>query len=143
MSRPGSPHPRPSLRQVTCGDSARCSRFGGGLCIWYHLHCDRCLQRFHVCFETFHSRLLSRWAALLQREFQETGRMMLSRPGSAPPRPNSSDLCGDRGGFAFWGWCCTWYRGTSLIRNTPLLGPYNLASYLGSYGGPRGRGCFS
>jgi len=27
-------------------------------------HCYLSLQRFHVCFETFHSRLLSRWAAL-------------------------------------------------------------------------------
>jgi hypothetical protein len=25
------------------------------------------LQRFHVCFQTFHSRLLSRWAALLRK----------------------------------------------------------------------------
>ena len=31
------------------------------------------------------------------------------------------------------------YRGASLIRNTPLLGPYE-GLYLGSYGGSRGRG---
>ena len=29
-------------------------------------------------------------------------------------------------------------RGTSLIRNTPLLGPYSRTIYLGSCGGPRG-----
>ena len=34
-----------------------------------------------------------------------------------------------------------WYRGTSLIRNTPLLGP-TVGLYLGSYGGPRGGGLF-
>ena len=33
------------------------------------------------------------------------------------------------------------YRGTSLIRNAPLLGPYSRL-YLGSYGGPRGEGLF-
>ena len=33
------------------------------------------------------------------------------------------------------------YRGSSRIRNTPLLGPYG-RDYLGSYGGPRGGGCF-
>ena len=40
------------------------------------------------------------------------------------------------------GWLCwlvgTAYRGTSLIRNTPLLGPYSRTMHLGSYGGPRG-----
>jgi len=30
------------------------------------LHCYLSEQRFHVCFETFHSRLLSRWAALFR-----------------------------------------------------------------------------
>ena len=33
------------------------------------------------------------------------------------------------------------YRGTSLIRNTPLLGPYS-SICLGPYGGPRGGGGF-
>ena len=28
------------------------------------IHCHFSQQRFHVCFETFHFRLLSRWAAL-------------------------------------------------------------------------------
>ena len=32
-----------------------------------------------------------------------------------------------------------YYRGTSLIRNTPLLGTYS-RTYLGSFGGPRGMG---
>ena len=31
-------------------------------------------------------------------------------------------------------------RSTSLIRNTPLLGPYSRAIYIGLYGGPRGGG---
>ena len=30
------------------------------------------------------------------------------------------------------------YRGTSLIRNTPFLGPYSRTTYVGAYGGPRG-----
>ena len=29
----------------------------------FGLHCCVSQQRFHLCFETFHSRLLSRWAA--------------------------------------------------------------------------------
>ena len=31
---------------------------------WLVLHCYLIQQRFHFCFETSHSRLLSRWAAL-------------------------------------------------------------------------------
>jgi len=31
------------------------------------------------------------------------------------------------------------YRGTSLIRNNPLLGPYRCLRH---FGGPRGGGCF-
>ena len=30
------------------------------------IHCDLSQQRFHFCFETLHSRLLFRWAALLK-----------------------------------------------------------------------------
>ena len=33
---------------------------------WPSIHCCLCDQRFHFCFEKFHSRLLSRWAALLK-----------------------------------------------------------------------------
>ena len=35
---------------------------------------------------------------------------------------------------------CGVYRGTPLIRTTPLLGPCSRTN-LGSYGGPRGRVC--
>ena len=31
------------------------------------IHCYLSQKRFHICFETFHSRLLSRWAALLAK----------------------------------------------------------------------------
>ena len=31
------------------------------------IHCYLSVQRFHFCFETFHSGPLSRWAALLKR----------------------------------------------------------------------------
>jgi len=38
--------------------------------------------------------------------------------------------------------CVCVYRGSSLMRNTTLLGP-SLGLYLGSYGGPRGGGAVS
>jgi hypothetical protein len=35
------------------------------------------------------------------------------------------------------------YRGTSLIKNTPLLGPYSRAMHLGLYDGPTGGGKYA
>jgi len=44
--------------------------------------CYLSYQRFHFCFETFHSRLLSRWAALLNELIREH-----SCPNSGQPLP--------------------------------------------------------
>ena len=38
------------------------------------------LTEFHVCFETFHSRLLSLWAALLLYHVRKIARFTQSRP---------------------------------------------------------------
>jgi len=51
-------------------------------------------QRFHICFETFHSRLLSRWAALkiLNGSREAKGnRVVRERSGSAEVMFSSSE----------------------------------------------------
>ena len=58
--------------------------------------------------------------------------------GSAGPAPHPGQCSGKRLPNTTAG---PSYRGTSLVRKTPLLGLYSRTN-IGSYGGPRGMGCF-
>jgi len=72
-------------------------------------HCYLSSQRLHFFFETFHSRLVSRWAALFE------GAQGTRVPRRESPLPFAA-------GCPYEDWP---YRDTSLIRNRLPLGPYS------------------
>ena len=57
-------------------------------------HCFLSQQRFYFCFETFFSRLLSRWAALLYYHVIEHGSMYIrGREEGGPARVQDQRAC--------------------------------------------------